>query len=214
MIKRTLLTATLLSTALIIASPAHAEESWFDTALNFLGLGDDKSAPASDTMTKTGDASQSTDETIDKVTAMATEASKAVAKNAAMTSLTGMVTEKLGVSQQQAQGGLGTLFGMAQTTLGSSDFSQLSQYVPEMDSLLQAAPAISEEAEGISSLLGKAGKYGDALKSGSQAYSQFKTLGLDASQIPQYIEITDEFLKKQGGTDVATLFSKSLESFL
>lgn len=209
MIKRTLFITALL----FAANQAHAETSWFDSALNFFGMGEEKTAPAAqktDAMTKTG----GTDETIAKVTEMATTASKAMAKNAAMSSLTGMVTEQLGVSQQQAQGGLGTLFGIAQSTLGSSEFSELSQYVPEMDTLLQAAPAISEDAQGISSLLGKAGKYGDALKSGSQAYSQFKTLGVDITQIPQYIEITNQFLKDQGGTDVATLFSKSLEALM
>lgn len=212
MFKKTALMATLIFTT----SLAQAETSWFDTALEFMGLGPDKTteAPTKETMSNADDASKTADSAMTKATQMAKDASTAMAKNAAMTSLTGMVTEQLGVSQQQAQGGLGTLFGIAQSTLGGSEFSELSQYVPEMDTLLQAAPAISEEAQGISSLLGQAGKYGDALKSGSQAYSQFKTLGIDVTQIPQYIEITNQFLKEQGGTDVATLFSKSLEALM
>ncbi len=69
-------------------------------------------------------------------------------------------------------------------------------------------------AKGISSLVAEAGKYGDALKSGNEAYAQFKTLGLDAAQIPQYIEVTNQFLKKQGGTDIAALFSKGLDALM
>ena len=136
------------------------------------------------------------------------------ADNAAISSLTVLVTEQLGVTEQQAQGGLGTLFSVAQSTLGGADFQQLSQHVPEMTSLLSAAPEISERAKSISSLVAEAGKYGDALKSGNKAYAQFKSLGLDAAQIPQYIEVTNQFLKKQGGTDIASLFSKGLEALM
>jgi len=209
-----LIRTIVLTTLLFTASVAQAETSWFDAALEFIGLGPDKpkTTPATETMPKATEATK--DDVMTQATQMAKDASTAMAKNAAMASLTGMVTDKLGVSEQQAQGGLGTLFGVAQSTLGSSEFSQLSQYVPEMDTLLKAAPAVSENADGISSLLGKAGKYGDALKSGSQAYSQFKTLGLDAAQIPQYIEITNEFLKQQGGTDIASLFSKGLAAIM
>jgi len=39
-------------------------------------------------------------------------------------------------------------------------------------------------------------------------------LGLDAAQIPQYIETTNQFLKKQGGTDIASLFSKGLDALM
>ena len=195
-----MLIKTLLFTALIFTtSIAQAETSWYDTALEFIGFGADESkeAPLKESPT-TEDVSEA-----DNAPAV---------KN--VVSLTSMVTEKLGVSQQQAEGGLGTLFGMVKSTLDSPEFSQLSQYVPEMNSLLQAAPAISEDAKGLSSLLGKAGKYGEALQSGSQAYAQFKTLGLDAAQIPRYIEVTNEFLENQGGTDISSLFSKSLESLM
>jgi hypothetical protein len=150
----------------------------------------------------------------DKASAIATEASQMVTDNAAMSSLTGLVTAQLGVTEQQAQGGLGTLFSVAQSTLDGADFQQLSQHVPDMASLLNAAPEVSEKAQGISSLVAVAGKYGDALKSGNEAYARFKTLGIDAAQIPQYIEVTNQFLEKQGGTDIAALFSKGLEALM
>lgn len=210
MLKQTILVTSLL----LAASQAQAEEesSWFSGALNFLGLDAEKNEenaqpmPAEDAMKAA--ASE------DKASARVTEASQMVADNAAMSSLTSLVTEQLGVTEQQAQGGLGTLFSVAQSTLGDADFQQLSEHVPEMVSLLGAAPEVSERAKGISSLVTEAGKYGDALKSGNEAYAQFKTLGLDAAQIPQYIEVTNQFLKKQGGTDIASLFSKGLEALM
>lgn len=210
MLKQTILVTSLL----LAASQAQAEEesSWFSSALNFLGLDAEKTEenvqpmPAEDAM----EAAASED----KASAIATKASQMVADNAAMSSLTGLVTAQLGVTEQQAQGGLGTLFSVAQSTLDGADFQQLSQHVPEMASLLGATPEVSERAKGISPLVAVAGKYGDALQSSIEAYAQFKTLGLDAAQIPQYIEVTNQFLKKQGGTDIASLFSKGLEALM
>ena len=210
MLKQTILVTSLL----LAASQAQTEEesSWFSSALNFLGLDAEKTEenvqpmPAEDAM----EAAASED----KASAIATKASQMVADNAAMSSLTGLVTAQLGVTEQQAQGGLGTLFSVAQSTLDGADFQQLSQHVPEMASLLGATPEVSERAKGISPLVAVAGKYGDALQSSIEAYAQFKTLGLDAAQIPQYIEVTNQFLKKQGGTDIASLFSKGLDALM
>ena len=212
MLKQTILVTSLL----LAASQAQAEEesSWFSSALNFLGLDAEKTEeniqpmPAEDAM----EAAASED----KASAIATKASQMVADNAAMSSLTGLLTAQLGVTEQQAQGGLGTLFSVAQSTLDGADFQQLSQHVPEMASLLGATPEVSERAKGISPsfMIAVAGKYGDALQSSNEAYAQFKTLGLDAAQIPQYIEVTNQFLKKQGGTDIAALFSKGLDALM
>ena len=210
MLKQTILVTSLL----LAASQAQAEEEscWFSSALNFLGLDAEKTEENAQPMPAEDAIEAAASE--DKASAIVTKASKMAADNAAVSSLTGLVTEQLGVTEQQAQGGLGTLFSVAQSTLGDADFQQLSEHVPEMVSLLGAAPEVSERAKGISSLVTEAGKYGDVLKSGNEAYAQFKTLGLDAAQIPQYIEVTNQFLKKQGGTDIASLFSKGLEALM
>ena len=210
MLKQTILVTSLL----LAASQAQAEEesSWFSSALNFLGLDAEKTEENAQPMPAEDAIEAAASE--DKASAIATKASQMVADNAAISSLTGLVTAQLGVTEQQAQGGLGTLFSVAQSTLDGADFQQLSEHVPEMASLLGATPEVSERAKGISSLVAEAGKYGDALKSGNEAYAQFKTLGLDAAQIPQYIEVTNQFLKKQGGTDIASLFSKGLEALM
>jgi hypothetical protein len=208
MLKQTILVTSLL----LAASQAQAETSWFNNALNSLGLGSEKTEE--NVQLKSAEDALKAAASEDKASAIATEASQMVTDNAAMSSLTGLVTAQLGVTEQQAQGGLGTLFSVAQSTLDGADFQQLSEHVPEMASLLGAAPEVSERTKGISSLVAETGKYGDALKSGNEAYAQFKTLGLDAAQIPQYIEITNQFLKKQGGTDIASLFSKGLDALM
>jgi len=210
-----MLKQTIFVTSLLLAmSQAQAETSWFNNALNSLGLGSEKTEE--NVQQKSAEDALKAAASEDKASAIATKASQMVTDNAAMSSLTGLVTAQLGVTEQQAQGGLGTLFSVAQSTLDGADFQQLSQHVPEMASLLGATPEVSERAKGISPsfMIAVAGKYGDALQSSNEAYAQFKTLGLDAAQIPQYIEVTNHFLKKQGGTDIASLFSKGLEALM
>ena len=193
----------LLTTLLILSQPSHAE-SWFDSALDFFGFGDDETtetpAPVSEPepVTKT-----LTDAAIDVSTS-----------SAATSSLTDMVVSQLGVTESQAKGGLGTLFGLAQANLGEADFSSLSSAVPEMGALLSAAPAVSEGTEGLTSLMGNAGKYAQALQSTTRAYSQFKSLGLGVDQIPGYIDVTNEFLESQGNPDAMTLFQQGVGKLL
>lgn len=195
---------------LFLVSPVAkaAEESWFDSALSLFGFGEEESAPAEPSTSKAQADSAATQESIEAVTkSLPTSMPK-------MADLTAMVTDQLGVSKQTAQGGLGTLMGLAKTSLASTDFDTLKGYIPEMDTLLKAAPAISENAKGLSSLMGNAGKYANALQGATQAYSQFQSLGISTEQIPQYIDLTSEFLNSQGGKDAADLFEQSVKSVL
>lgn len=192
----------LLTCLVLSSSQSYAEESWFDAALNFLGFGSNQQeAVPVQPAEPTDDAMKSGD--------MATAAA-----NAVNTTLTGMITSQLGVSEAQAKGGLGTIFGLAKSTLGNQDFKQFSDVVPNMDSLLAAAPTISDDVEGLSSLMGSAGKYGKALQGVTSAYAQFKQLGIGVDQIPAYIDITNSFLKSQGSDDVVTLFQKDVSALL
>ena len=197
---------TLLLTCLILtASFSYAEKSWFDSTLKFFGVGSDDAETV-----QPEQAAPATEQPSSAVDALRTAASKL----ATTSSLTSMITGQLGVTDTQATGGLGTIFGLAISTLGNSDFSQLSGMVPEMDTLLAAAPALSENAQGLSSLMGSAGKYGSALQGATQAYSQFKTLGIGVNQIPQYITVTNEFLESKGGGDTVAIFKEGVSSLL
>jgi hypothetical protein len=127
-------------------------------------------------------------------------------------SLTGLLTSGLDVSPEQASGGLGSLFSVAQSSLSAQDFSSLSSYVPDMSSLLKAAPAVSENSS--SSLLGSFGGMGDTLNASSKVASQFTSLGLSAEHIPQYISIINDYLQSQGGQQAVNLFSKGIAALL
>lgn len=192
----------LLTFLILTSSLSYAEESWLDAALSFMGFGTDKEEAVE---TKSVEPAQDVKRSSDMA---------AVATNAVNTTLTSMITSQLGVSEAQAKGGLGALFGLAKSSLASQEFKQLSGMVPNMDSLLAAAPAISDEAKGLASLMGSAGEYGKALQGATAAYAQFKQLGIGVEQIPAYIDVTNNFLESQGSDNVATLFQKGVSALL
>jgi len=128
--------------------------------------------------------------------------------------LASALMQSLGVSDKQATGGLGSLFGLAKSTLSSQQFARLASAVPGMDSLLSVAPQVQAGTKSLGGLSGALGDYGEALDGASKVYSQFQSLGLDASAIPQYIDVTNSYLQSNGGQKAAELFSTGVSSLL
>jgi hypothetical protein len=50
------------------------------------------------------------------------------------------LVNNLGVKEDQAKGGTGLLFKLAKEKLGGGEFSQISEHVPGIEDLVQAAP--------------------------------------------------------------------------
>jgi hypothetical protein len=56
-------------------------------------------------------------------------------------SLTDLLVQQLGVTETQATGGAGAIFGLAKSKMSAGDFGKIAAGVPNMDALLAAAPA-------------------------------------------------------------------------
>ena len=106
------------------------------------------------------------------------------------------------------------MFSLAQSTLGNEQFAGLASAVPGMDQLLNAAPAVASSAKSLGGLSSAMGGYGEALQGAGAVYSQFQSLGLDATAIPQYIDITNTYLQSSGGQSAVDLFSKGIAALL
>lgn len=124
------------------------------------------------------------------------------------------LSESLGVSSKQASGGLGALFGLAKDNVSAADFSTLSQSVPDMSSLLSSAPEVAGAGDSMGGLLGSAGKYGKAMTGAKEVYEQFSVLGLDASQVGQYMNIAMSYFQSEGGQAAVDIFSEGVSSLV
>jgi hypothetical protein len=121
--------------------------------------------------------------------------------------LVGMLTKELSVTQEQATGGAGALFGLAKSRLKPEEFSQVSDAVPGMDGFLKAAPK-----QGGGSALGS---LGSALSGGAGGLASvvgaFGSLGLSPDMVSKFIPVITQFVQSKGGANVASLLMGALK---
>ena len=112
--------------------------------------------------------------------------------------LIGSLTDKLGVSTEQATGGAGAIFGYAKDNLDTDDFASIAQGIGGMDGLLSAAP----EADS-GSTLGKVGGMlgGSKSKLGGLASltSSFESLGIDPHMVSQFLPVVYDYVGGASG---------------
>lgn len=130
-----------------------------------------------------------------------------------MTELLGILTSQLGVKEEQASGGAGLLFKMAQEKLGG-DFSQVTSALPGVEGLMSAAPSTDTSGGGlmemagaaISAFGGETGGLGDLAKMAGA----FDSLGLDMGTVAKFAPIILNYAKSEGGEGVMALLQKAM----
>lgn len=147
-----------------------------------------------------------------------TAASSSKGKVEAGLALVPMLTQTLGVTQTQATGGIGSIFQAAKGLMPANDFGTLSKAVPNMSSLLAAAPAVSAPKQGsgnlLSGALGAAAQLGGNTQVGAQLLSQFQSLGLSPEMISKFADVAVNYLQKGEMPQTADLLSTALSSVL
>lgn len=125
--------------------------------------------------------------------------------------LTDTLVKKLGITSAQAQGGAGALFQVAKGKLDARQFAELSQSVPEMNSLLNAVPKQSGALSGL------AGSVSSALGDSSNAYgnlaslaSTFKTLNLSPDMAGQFVPVVVDYVRTKGGDLTSNMLQAAL----
>lgn len=127
-----------------------------------------------------------------------------------MNELITQLVQQLGVNEEQATGGAGTLFKLAKEQLGAGDFAKIAGAVGGIDTLIGRAPEAGGAAKlfgGFGSMLG--GAAGSAAALGSAA-SAFKSLGLNADMVSKFAPIILAFVQNKGGDAVAGLLQGAL----
>lgn len=125
--------------------------------------------------------------------------------------LINLLTQNLGISNSQAEGGTGLLLDLAKKQLGGDDFSKVLGAIPNGDSMMKNIP----KASGLGGMLGglggmlggKAGNLGNlaALASG------FSSLDMDKDMIQKFLPVVMSFLKEQGGGGIEGILEKVMK---
>jgi hypothetical protein len=123
-----------------------------------------------------------------------------------MNELIQQLVAQIGVSQAQAEGGLGLLLKVAQEKLSSGDFAEVSQAIPEATTLLGAAP------QGGGSLLGGLAAALGGSRAGTLAElaAGFGKLGVNADTARRFGPVVLAYLQKNGSTQALDIVKKLL----
>lgn len=132
--------------------------------------------------------------------------------------LVGMLTSQLGVSEEQAAGGAGSLFGFAKGQMTPGDFDAVASALPEVDGLMGAAPAgdsgllgSSSSLLGGSSLGGSAGGLGGSagglggLEDMAGVASSFSDLGMSPEMVNEFVPVILDYAQSAGGEQTMQL---------
>ncbi|GJL64063.1 MAG: hypothetical protein NPIRA04_27170 [Nitrospirales bacterium] len=132
-----------------------------------------------------------------------------------MMELVQMLTNNLGVSEDQAKGGAGMLFNIAKEKLGSGEFQQIADAVPGIGNLMSAAPTTGDGGEGGAGVMGMLGGLASSLGGSAGGLGSlavlaggFSKLGLDTEMIGKFIPQVLQYVQSQGGDGVRSLLEK------
>ncbi len=123
------------------------------------------------------------------------------------------LTKRLGISEEQAKGGLGLLLKFCQDKLAQPDFKKITDMLgSQWQELVAAAPKASASLMGA--LGGFASVFGEkAAKLGEMANlaGEFKKLGIDVTKVQEFVNITLKTLEEKGGPQVKEMLAKFLK---
>ncbi len=121
-----------------------------------------------------------------------------------------ILTDQLGINDNQAKGGAGLIFSLVKDKLDSGDFSKIASAIPGVNDLIKSAP----ESGGLMGAIGGlASSFGGGSSLGNLAglADGFSKLGLDSGMIGKFIPIIMSFVESKGGASVKALLEKVLK---
>ena len=135
---------------------------------------------------------------------IAEKAKELTAETSASPELIGRMTQELGISATQAQGGAGALLGLAKTRMKPEEFGKVSSAIPGSAALLKAAPA--PKNAGLAGRLGSTGVGGLASVAGA-----FKQLGLGPDVAAKMVPVLGKFVESKGSAAASNLLLGALK---
>jgi hypothetical protein len=102
-----------------------------------------------------------------------------------MDALTKLLTSQLGVTSNQATGGVGSMLSLAKERLPGMDFSTLTALIPGADSFMKSARDLGAVT----------GPVGDQ----AGLTSAFSRLGMGADMVPKFTGTVSDFVGNAGG---------------
>jgi len=97
----------------------------------------------------------------------------------------------LGISPEQAIGGVGALMNLVEGKLSAEDFAKVAGSIPNLNELMKQAEGLSAFTGPITDMAG--------------VEQSFEMLGMDKGKVDQFIPEVTNFASKNGGEEVRSL---------
>ncbi|HET7812375.1 MAG TPA: DUF2780 domain-containing protein [Steroidobacteraceae bacterium] len=110
--------------------------------------------------------------------------------------LLGMLTSKLGVSQDQAEGGVGSILKLAQEKLVKGDFDKVAAAIPGASRYLEKAKTL--------------GAFAGAIGNKDGLMAALGKLGISSETAAQFLPLVTNFVSKSGGSKAGNLLKSVL----
>lgn len=124
--------------------------------------------------------------------------------------LVNILVDQLGINSQQALGGAGSIFALAQQRMKPADFMQLSSSVPGMDRYLSSVPASTSSISWLSSEAELMGEQTSRRSNLGALTGSFQTLGMDANMINQFVPVVLQYVQTESGPAAMNLLQNAL----
>ena len=118
-----------------------------------------------------------------------------------------ILTNQLGVSEEQAKGGSGLLFKMAKKKLAPEEFSEVASAVPNVEDLISSVPKAGIIEKITSSLHKESGELGNL----ASLAGGFKKLHLGPDMIGKFVPIIISFAQSKGGKNLKNILEKVMK---
>lgn len=153
---------------------------------------------------------------LDSIKGMFGMASEQEAATPSIEGMVSSVTESLGVTKTQANGGLGAIFNYAKDNISSDQYKQLAAVLPGVGGLLESVPDISSMTSegGLGGILDKAASYNQSLTAINNLKKQFEALGLKPEMITQFVSKAQTYLDTPEGQQAKQLLTQGMGKLL
>ena len=121
------------------------------------------------------------------------------------------LTQNLGINEEQAKGGAGLIFELAQKKLGEGEFAQVAQAVPGISEIILAAPQSSSGLAGAIGGLASAMGGGGNVANLAALAGGFTQLGLNPDMVAQFVRVVLSFVQSKGGDQVSNILAGVLK---
>lgn len=158
-------------------------------------------------LSSVGGATQSGQQLLNAGTGAGAAAAAAGSSGVSQIGLVDILVHRLGVSPQQALGGAGAIFQLAQGKMNPQAFTSMSQSIPGMSTMLSAAPAAS--GGGLTSMVGGGG---GTLGGAAALASSFQQLDLSPDMVGKFIPVVTNYVRQSSGKASADMLQSVLTS--